>query len=153
MRADSFIRRSYQLSLVSPVLLVIPVLPIDLWYFISVKRKFYQLAVIVVSLLIINGLSRNLLELWQQKKRVERIEQEVSDLEQQEVELKGQLRYYQSDEYVEKIAREKLLLGKEGETVLLLPSVFPTQSPITSHQSPDMVPFWKRWMRKLGFNF
>lgn len=117
------------------------------------KRTFYQLAVIVVSLLIINGLSRNFLELWQQKKRVERVEQDVAALEQKEVELKGELRYYQSDEYVEKIAREKLLLGKEGETVLLLPSGFPNQSPITNHQSPDIVPFWKKWLKKLGFNF
>lgn len=117
------------------------------------RRKFYQLAIIVVSLLIINGLSRNFLELWQQKKRVERVEQDVASLEQKEVELKGELRYYQSDEYVEKIAREKMLLGKEGETVLLLPTVFPSQSPITDHQSPSAVPFWRRWMKKLGFNF
>lgn len=121
------------------------------------KRTLYQLTVIVVSLLVINGLSRNLLELWQQKKRVERIEQEVSDLEQKEVELKGQLRYYQSDEYVEKIAREKLLLGKEGETVFLLPTgVISDKSSEFRVQGEDMKdkePFWKRWARKLGINF
>lgn len=124
------------------------------------KRKFYQLAIIVVSLLIINGLSRNFLELWQQKKRVERVEQDVAALEQKEVELKGELRYYQSDEYVEKIAREKLLLGKEGETVLLLPTEFPAESLITDHpasptggESPDIVPFWKRWLKRLGLVF
>lgn len=117
------------------------------------RRKFYQLAVIVVSLLIINGLSRNFLELWKQKKRVERVEQDVAALEQKEVELKGELRYYQSDEYVEKIAREKLLLGKEGETVLLLPTEFPAQSLIIDNESLDIVPFWKKWMNKLGFNF
>jgi cell division protein FtsB len=114
------------------------------------RRKFYQIAVIIVSLLVINGLSRNFLELWQQKKRVERVEQDVADLEQKEVELRGQLRYFQSDEYVEKIAREKLLLGKEGETVLLLPTIFLSQPPITDRQSLDIVPFWKRWFKKLG---
>ena len=49
------------------------------------------------------------------------MQQEVKDLEAKEVELKKQLEYYRSDEYVEKIAREKLLLRKEGETVILLP--------------------------------
>lgn len=124
------------------------------------RRKFYQLAIIIVSLLIINGLSRNLLELWQQKKRVGRVEQDVAALEQKEVELKGELRYFQSDEYVEKITREKLLLGKEGETVLLLPTIFSSQSPITDHSAspaggelPSETPFWKEWMKKLGFNF
>lgn len=130
------------------------------------RRSLYQLAIIVVSLLIINGLSRNLLELWQQKKRVERVEQDVADLEQKEVELKGELRYFQSDEYAEKIAREKLLLGKEGETVLLLPTG------VGSDQSSDLrpefrsrefrvqeddkkqdIPFWKKWLKKLGVNF
>ena len=43
------------------------------------------------------------------------------ELEIEEAELKKKLEYYRSDEYVEKVAREKLLLQKEGETVILLP--------------------------------
>ena len=85
------------------------------------KRRLYQLFIIVVGLFIIYGSSRNITELWRQKQRVWRMQQEVKDLEAKEVELKKQLEYYRSDEYVEKIAREKLLLRKEGETVILLP--------------------------------
>ncbi|MBI5356598.1 septum formation initiator family protein [Candidatus Collierbacteria bacterium] len=86
-----------------------------------VKRRLYQLTVIFVGLFIIYGSSRNILELWQQKQRVWRIQKEVKDLEVKEADLKKQLEYYRSDEYVEKIAREKLLLQKEGETVVVLP--------------------------------
>ncbi len=86
------------------------------------RRRLYQLTIIVVSLFIIQGLSRNLVELWQQKKRLDRAKEDLTKLQQQEVDLKGQLNYYQSDEYIEKIAREKLLLGKEGETMLVLPT-------------------------------
>lgn len=85
------------------------------------KRRLYQLTIIVIGLFIIYGSSRNIIELWQQKQRVWRVQQEVKDLEAREVELRKQLEYYRSDEYVEKIAREKLLLQKEGETVILLP--------------------------------
>ncbi len=85
------------------------------------KRRLYQLTIIVIGLFIIYGSSRNILELWQQKQRVWRMQQEIKDLEVKEAELKKQLEYYRSDDYVEKIAREKLLLQKEGETVILLP--------------------------------
>lgn len=85
------------------------------------KRRLYQLFIIVIGLFIIYGSSRNILELWQQKQRVWRMQQEVKDLEIKEAELKKQLEYYRSDGYVEKMAREKLLLQKEGETTILLP--------------------------------
>jgi len=85
------------------------------------KRRLYQLFIIVAGLFIIYGSSRNILELWQQKQRVWRMQKEVQDLEAKEAELKKQLEYYRSDDYVEKMAREKLLLQKEGETVILLP--------------------------------
>jgi cell division protein FtsB len=86
-----------------------------------VKRRLYQLAIIVIGLFIIYGSSRNILELWRQKQRVWRIQKEVKELEIKEAELKKKLEYYNSDEYVEKMAREKLLLQKEGETVILIP--------------------------------
>ena len=85
------------------------------------KRRLYQLAIIIIGLFIIYGSSRNILELWQQKQRVWKIQKEAKDLEIKETELKKKLEYYNSDEYVEKIAREKLLLQKAGETVILLP--------------------------------
>ncbi|MEK9171263.1 MAG: septum formation initiator family protein, partial [Patescibacteria group bacterium] len=81
------------------------------------KRRLYQLTIIVVGLFIIYGSSRNILELWLQKQRVWKIQKEVKELEIKEADLKKKLEYYSSDEYVEKVAREKLLLQKEGETV------------------------------------
>lgn len=85
------------------------------------KRRIYQLAIIIVSLFIIQGLSRSLIELNIQKNRAKKVEEELLNLEKQKEELQKQLQYYQSDEYVEKIAREKLMLGKVGETVYILP--------------------------------
>ncbi len=79
------------------------------------------MTIIVIGLFIIYGSSRNILELWRQKQRVWRIQKEVKELEIKEAELKKKLEYYNSDEYVEKMAREKLLLQKEGETVILIP--------------------------------
>ncbi len=120
------------------------------------RRRLYQLAVIVASLFIINGLSRGLVELSGQQKRLERAQQELKKLERKQVELKQQLEYFRSDEYVETIARDKLLLAKPGETVLLLPESQTQnnqQLTIINQQSlgdPDL-PNWQKWAQLFGF--
>ena len=119
------------------------------------KRRLYQLTIIVIGLFIIYGSSRNILELWQQKQRVWRIQKEVQELEVKEAELKKKLKYYNSDEYVEKMAREKLLLQKEGETVISLPQE-QNQNGITNYQLPITNPDnadlsnWQKWLKLLG---
>lgn len=122
------------------------------------KRRLYQLSIIIVSLFVIQGFSRSLIELWQQKQRLSRAKQELSKLEEQEANLKKQLAYYQSDEYVEKIAREKLMLGKEGEEVILLPEQKDnnpinqyTNNPISTNGKQENLPNWKKWAQLFGF--
>lgn len=122
------------------------------------KRRLYQLTVIVVSLFVIHGFSRSLIELWGQKQRLKRAKDQLTKLEQQEVELKRQLKYYQSDEYVEQIARDKLLLRKEGETVILFPdqndnNPISTNKPINTNDSQidKNLPNWKKWAQLFGF--
>ncbi len=120
------------------------------------RRRLYQLAVIVASLFIINGLSRGLIELSGQQKRFDRARQELKKLDQKQVELKRQLEYFSSDEYVETIARDKLLLAKEGETVLILPkendaALLPSSFfPLPSEAEPQL-PNWQKWAKLFGF--
>lgn len=120
------------------------------------KRRLYQLAIILASLFIIQGLSRGLVELSAQDRRLGRAQTELGKLKQKEVELKQQLEYFQSDEYVEKIARDKLLMAKEGETVLILPKQDENhKSEIINHISEDKsqedIPNWKKWAQLFGF--
>ena len=125
------------------------------------RRHLYQITIIVVSLFVINGLSRNLVELWQQKMRLKRAADEVVQLKLKEEELKKQLEYYQSDEYVEKIARDKLLLAKPGETILLLPqpngnnpiNQFPisTNNPMDTETNQVNLSNWQKWAKLFGF--
>lgn len=120
------------------------------------KRKLYQVTIIIVSLFVIQGMSRNLLELWQQRQRLARAKRELLELEQKELDLRRQLADYQSDEYVEKIARDKLLWGKEGETIVLLPAAEAVDSgedPLFSAHQTDSnppLPNWKKWARLFG---
>lgn len=126
------------------------------------RRRLYQLAVILVCLFIIQGLSRGLIELSAQERRLGRAQSQLEKLQQKQVELKQQLEYFRSDEYVEKIARDKLLLAKEGETVLILPqemknSEFSAKGGSAfgrniqhSPAEPDL-PNWQKWAKVFGF--
>jgi len=118
------------------------------------RRRLYQLAVILVSLFIINGLSRGLIELSAQDRRLMKAKLELAKLADRQLELQQQLKFFQSDEYVEKIARDKLLLAKPGETVLLLPQnhneITNYQLPITNLGEADL-PNWQKWAKLFGF--
>lgn len=121
------------------------------------KRRLYQFTIIIVSLFVIQGMSRNLLELWQQRQRLARTKRELLELEQKELDLKRQLVYYQSDEYIEKIARDKLLWSKEDESIIILPKDA-AQEPsedllfLTSQrESETNIPNWRKWLKLFDF--
>ena len=136
-------------------------LPIIHWSFFDIiklmRRRLYQIAVILASLFIIQGLSRGLIELSAQDRRVGKAKQELAKLTEQERELRKQLEYFQSDEYVEKIARDKLLLAKPGETVLLLPKEEKNSDLRSSSfglrplPSETDLPNWQKWAKLFGF--
>lgn len=115
------------------------------------KRRLYQITIIIVSLFIIQGFSRNLVELWQQKQRLGKAKDELARLEQQEADVQKKLAYYQSDEYVEKIAREKLLLGKADETVIVVPTTYQQDNQNEEPPKKSLIPWWKSWLKRFGF--
>ena len=67
--------------------------------------------------------------------------------------LQTKLEEVQTDEFVEKEAREKLGYGREGETVLILPKqdnaqgpVMPAGRQVLSTQEPE-IPNWRKWWK------
>ncbi len=54
-------------------------------------------------------------------REAEKVKQEVQDLDKQNSQLQGYLEYLRSDSFVEKEARSKLNLKKEGENVVVVP--------------------------------
>lgn len=59
--------------------------------------------------------------------------------------LKRQLAQVESSDFIEREARNKLNLGREGEIVLIMPSISPLMTP--TPVPPDTSPNWQRWMR------
>jgi len=62
----------------------------------------------------------NFVQIWRIEQQIRRIEEEISRAEARNEELRRELAYLQSDEYIERIAREELGLVRPGETAVII---------------------------------
>lgn len=95
------------------------------------KRRIVYAATILIGLVLIFNLVRTLSQTYRSGQRVATLAQEVEELKIEEEQLGQQLKYRQSEEFVEQQARDKLALIKPGETVV----VFDDKSQILSTKS------------------
>jgi cell division protein FtsB len=117
------------------------------------KRLFFLLAVIVGTYLII-VLSRDLLEVLSARKRITQVEKEVVGLKEENLKLREELKWVEKPEFVEKKARDKLLLGKEGEVVVVLPEeIDRIQAGISDREVEEEKELenWEKWAQVFGF--
>jgi cell division protein FtsB len=121
------------------------------------KNKVINWSIIVVGLLLIINLSRSIYDLSQKNRIVEEAEEQVKKAETENAKLREQYREVRKEEYIERIAREKLGLGKEGEVVVVLPNndkirnskfAVPAgrQEIRKEREEKTEVPVWKQWV-------
>lgn len=123
------------------------------------RRQAFSVIALLLGIYFIVALSRDLLELLSARERLLKEQTEVMKLEQEQQELAEQLGYVMSDEFVEKEAREKLLMGKPGEVVMLLPpedeqtgqgGSIPAKSDLASGEAEELAN-WEKWAKLFGF--
>ena len=73
-----------------------------------------------LGIVVIINVARSAYTLWKKQDIVEEKEHELEHLKHESEELEAKYEYVLSDEYVELEAREKLGLGKEGETIVIV---------------------------------
>ena len=109
----------------------------------STIKKIVFFTTIVISIIIINGLVRSIYDLWNKQDVVERARVDLEKQRQENKELQAQLSYVKSDEFIEKEARDKLFMVKEGESKVLIPdSLIEKEEP----EEVIVVPNWKKWL-------
>lgn len=84
-----------------------------------VKKIFYIVIVIIGVYLIIN-LGSNIANLWQRQEEVGRTRQGLETLKKENKDLKAQSEYFQTPEFLEREAREKLGLVRPGEKQVII---------------------------------
>jgi len=78
-------------------------------------------ATLIVVLLILLSLAQEMNRRWQVQKEVARLEEDVRELSSNVVELENLNQYFRTDDYQERLAREKLNYRAPGEEVVLIP--------------------------------
>ncbi len=98
----------------------------------------------VLSLIFIINLSRSIYALWQKGGIVEEREKVYDELARRNDELTQKSTQVESENFIEKEAREKLNLQKEGEVVVVLPKdlAVTVSSPSPIPQS-NLQQWWK----------
>jgi|DewCreStandDraft_4_1066084.scaffolds.fasta_scaffold00426_79 cell division protein FtsB len=76
---------------------------------------------------------------------IKQTEDRLAEAKRQNASLQKELARVESNDFIEKEARNKLNLGREGETVVLLPPITPefTPTPVVIENLQN----WQKWMR------
>lgn len=111
------------------------------------KRPFIRLLIAGVSLLVVVSLSRSVYSLWRKR---DYVQQRAAALAREQVEndrLKKQIEESQKPEFVEKEAREKLGMTREGEAIVIMPKPQIPNPNDQTMQKEENISNWKKWWR------
>ena len=112
----------------------------------STIKKVVFFTIIFVSLIIINGLIRSIIDLWSKQDVVVAARQELNQEKQKNQDLKVNLSYVESEEFVEEAARNNLFLVKPGESDVIIPKNLIKKK---EERRPPPPPSWKQWVNLL----
>lgn len=112
----------------------------------SIKRHYwFRFLILGVSILVIISLSQAIFRAWQKRDIVKEKKQELTALQQDNTRLKNELEEAQSPAFIERQARDKLGLVKEGEVVVLLNNASGEASRTSA--VVDIFPQWRLWWK------
>lgn len=107
------------------------------------QTRVFRTALLLISLLIIAGVVRSVVTIAQKRGIVEQRKAVLRQEENTRAELERKLKEATSAAFIERVAREKLGLVKEGEVVVILDKSKLQSGPQTT--SPVEIPSWKQW--------
>lgn len=108
-------------------------------------KKIAFFTTVIMLLLTINGLVHTIYTVWQKQDLIVQAQKNLAAEKKENQRLKKALAQVNQPQFVESQARDKLLLTKPGEGIVLLPA-----SQLSSHRSPsqkplDTRPNWQKW--------
>lgn len=110
------------------------------------NRKPIQILMIVIGIALIVSLSRSILKMFRAKDELRLAEQKIEELQEEAAGLTEKREFYQSEEFIEQEARNKLNMVKEGETVVVLPPNLKEVLGEKENQPQVQLPNWHQWL-------
>lgn len=108
-------------------------------------KRIIFLATIIISIFVINNLVHSIYNLWTKQDLLVKTQKDLEGRKKENKELKDQLSVAQSEQFVEKEARNKLFLVKEGESRVILDKNALKASESAKSQEKDQLPNWQKW--------
>lgn len=113
-------------------------------------KKHLRTVLLIVSIILILSMLKNIKSLLSRTDAIEETRQKVVELKEEQAKLLTMKERVESEEFIEKEAREKLGLAKPGEVVVVLPEEEILRRIAPKFEDEDFVeklPIWKRWAR------
>lgn len=118
-------------------------------------KKYLRYILLAGALFVIISMGRTILGLLDKGKALDESRERVGELKKEQEELLKTKEKVESDEFIEKEAREKLGLAKPGETVVVLPDEETLKRLAQKPQSdefPKELSIWRKWV-EMFFSF
>ncbi|MDD5147824.1 MAG: septum formation initiator family protein [Candidatus Daviesbacteria bacterium] len=111
--------------------------------------RLTKLIVVTTGIFLIISLVRSIVDIWQKGSLLDREEEKYAQVKLEYEELNAEYEMLESPDYIERTARDKLGLSKEGEMVVVLPpviSISPSEATITDIPKPEKrEEVWQLW--------
>lgn len=108
-------------------------------------KRIIFLASLIASLFILNSLVRSISSLWSKQELLVKAQKELENKKRENEELKKRLSQAQSQEFIEKEARNRLFLVRPGESQVLIPEELLKASESAKERVNDSKPNWQKW--------
>lgn len=115
-----------------------------------VKSRLFRLIVTILSFSLVVSLSRSILSIWKKRDIVHERERALVKVQEENSRLQQTLQDVQRQEYIERVARDKLGLIREGEAVILMINDTSTNLQMTNEETQNQdvnLPNWEKWWR------
>ena len=110
------------------------------------NKKPIQILIIIIGIAFIVSLSRSILKMFRASDELRLAEQKIEELQEEAASLTVKKEFYQSEEFIEQEARNKLNMVKEGEAVVVLPPNLKEILGEKENQPQASLSNWRQWL-------
>lgn len=109
-----------------------------------VQTRLFRLTFLCVCILLAIGIMRSVVTIWQKQGIVAERRAVLEAEQSKHAQLEAKLREATGAAFIERQAREKLGLVKEGETVVIMDK---SSGASRSAEATEILPLWKQWWK------
>jgi len=109
------------------------------------NKRVFETIIILLGICFIVKLTGDFLRLLKASQRIKVMEEKVLKLEEKKKDLYDKYQYYQTPEFIEEEARNKLNMAKPGETIVILSPKLDELLNRSKIQNGPPISNWRKW--------